>query len=182
MSWEPDLWGRVRLSVENAVDNAQVSAADLENVRLSQQALLATDYFLLAAQDMQMAVLERHHRRLPEEPGPDEEPLTPAAWRRAPTSRWRKRSSPAQGAATDLRIARAQDENAIAVLTGRDPASLDIASSKIAGPPPPLPTALPSYLLERRPDIAANERQVAAANANIGHCGNRLLSNAESYS
>ena len=53
-SWEPDLWGRVRLSVENAVANAQVSAADLENLRLSQQALLATDYFLLAAHDMQM--------------------------------------------------------------------------------------------------------------------------------
>ena len=56
-TWEPDLWGRVRLSVENAVDNAQVSAADLENIRLSQQALLATDYFLLAAQDMQAVVL-----------------------------------------------------------------------------------------------------------------------------
>ena len=56
-TWEPDLWGRVRLSVENAVSNAQVSAADLENIRLSQQALLATDYFLLAAQDMQLEVL-----------------------------------------------------------------------------------------------------------------------------
>src|SRR5579871_3814941 len=53
VSWEPDLWGRVRLSVENAVSLAQVSAADLENIRLSQQALLATDYFLLSAQDMQ---------------------------------------------------------------------------------------------------------------------------------
>ena len=56
-SWEPDLWGRVRLSVENAVDNAQVSAADLENARLSAQALLATDYFLIAGNDMQQAVL-----------------------------------------------------------------------------------------------------------------------------
>ena len=56
-TWEPDLWGRVRLSVENAVNNAQVSAADIENIKLSQQALLATDYFLLAAQDMQLKVL-----------------------------------------------------------------------------------------------------------------------------
>src|SRR6202522_4564268 len=56
-TWEPDLWGRVRLSVESAVDSAQVSAADLENMRLSQQALLATDYFLMAAQDMQIAIL-----------------------------------------------------------------------------------------------------------------------------
>ena len=56
-TWEPDLWGRVRLSVENAVSNAQVSAADLQNLKLSQQALLATDYFLLSAQDMQLKVL-----------------------------------------------------------------------------------------------------------------------------
>src|SRR6185437_1410631 len=56
-TWEPDLWGRVRLSVENAVNNAQVSAADLENLRLSAQALLASDYFALAAQDMQQAIL-----------------------------------------------------------------------------------------------------------------------------
>ena len=56
-TWEPDLWGRVRLSVENAVDNAQVSAADLENLRLSAQALLASDYFALAAQDMQQSIL-----------------------------------------------------------------------------------------------------------------------------
>ena len=57
-TWEPDLWGRVRLSVENAVSNAQVSAADLENIRLSEQALLATDYFSLAAEDMELAVLQ----------------------------------------------------------------------------------------------------------------------------
>src|SRR6202166_2082813 len=58
VTWEPDLWGRVRLSVENAVSNAQVSAADLENVRLSQQALLAADFFSLAAEDMQLALLQ----------------------------------------------------------------------------------------------------------------------------
>jgi outer membrane protein TolC len=66
-SWEPDLWGRVRLSVQNAVDNAQASAATLENARLSAQALLATDYFLIAGSDMQQAVLkdtiEAYHRR-----------------------------------------------------------------------------------------------------------------------
>ncbi len=67
-----------------------------------------------------------------------------------------------------LHIARAQYEHAIAVLTGQPPSSLEIASSKIDAPPPPIPLAVPSQLLERRPDIAANERQVAAANANVG--------------
>ena len=69
---------------------------------------------------------------------------------------------------TDLHIARAQAEHAIAVLTGRPPSSLEIGTVQIAGPPPPIPIAVPSELLERRPDIAASERQVAAANANIG--------------
>ena len=74
----------------------------------------------------------------------------------------------AQAQATDVRIARAQDEHAIAVLTGQLPASLEIGTIEIKGPPPPVPIGIPSELLERRPDIAANERQVAAANANIG--------------
>ena len=74
----------------------------------------------------------------------------------------------AQAQSTDMRIARAQDEHAIAMLTGQPPASLEIGVSTIAGPPPPIPVAVPSQLLERRPDIAANERQVAAANANVG--------------
>ena len=67
-----------------------------------------------------------------------------------------------------MHIARAQDEHAIAMLTGQPPASLNIGARKIGGPPPPIPVAVPSQLLERRPDIAANERQVAAANANVG--------------
>jgi NodT family efflux transporter outer membrane factor (OMF) lipoprotein len=74
----------------------------------------------------------------------------------------------AKAQSTDMHIARAQDEHAIAVLTGQAPASLEIGVSKIAGPPPAIPLAIPSQLLERRPDISANERQVAAANANVG--------------
>jgi NodT family efflux transporter outer membrane factor (OMF) lipoprotein len=74
----------------------------------------------------------------------------------------------AKAQSTEMRIARAQDEHAIAMLTGQPPASLEIGASKIDGPPPPIPIGIPSQLLERRPDIAANERQVAAANANIG--------------
>jgi NodT family efflux transporter outer membrane factor (OMF) lipoprotein len=167
-TWEPDLWGRVRLSVENAVDNAQVSAADLENIRLSQQALLATDYFLLAAQDMQAVVLhdtiDSYEKNLQ---------LTVNRYNGGVASKSditlaQTQLSGAKAQSTDLRVARAQYEHAIAMLTGQAPASLEIGVSKIAAAPPPIPLAVPSQLLERRPDIAANERQVAAANANVG--------------
>lgn len=167
-TWEPDLWGRVRLSVQNAVNNAQVSAADLENIRLSQQALLATDYFLLAAQDMQMALLkdtiEAYAKNLQ---------LTINRYGGGVASKSditlaQTQLAGAKAQSTDLHIARAQDEHAIAVLTGQLPASFEIPTTKIAGPPPPIPMAVPSQLLERRPDVAANERQVAAANASVG--------------
>jgi NodT family efflux transporter outer membrane factor (OMF) lipoprotein len=167
-TWEPDLWGRVRLSVENAVSNAQVSAADLENIRLSQQALLATDYFLLAAQDMQLSLLSNTI-------GAYEKNLQLTINRhgggvasRSDITLAQSQLSGAKAQSTQMRVARAQDEHAIAVLTGQVPASLEIGDSKISGPPPPIPVAVPSQLLERRPDIAGNERQVAAANANIG--------------
>ena len=167
-TWEPDLWGRVRLSVENAVDNAQVSAADLQNLRLSAQALLATDYFALSAQDMQLAILrdtiDAYERNLQ---------LTVNRYNGGVASKSdvtlaQTQLANARAQSTETRISRAQFEHAIAVLTGQPPAALSIADSRIAGPPPPIPVAVPSQLLERRPDIAANERLVAAANANVG--------------
>jgi NodT family efflux transporter outer membrane factor (OMF) lipoprotein len=167
-SWEPDLWGRVRLSVENAQATAQASAATLENARLSAQALLATDYFLIAGNDMQQAVLhdtiEAYQKNLQ---------LTINRFNGGVASRSdvtlaQTQLLGAQAQSTDLRIARAQDEHAIAMLTGQSPSMVEIPVLKINAPPPSIPAAVPSLLLERRPDIAANERQVAAANANIG--------------
>jgi len=166
-SWEPDLWGRVRLSVQNAVDNAQASAATLENARLSAQALLATDYFLIAGADMQEAVLkdtiEAYQKNLT---------LTENRFKGGVASQSdvvlaQTQLYGAQAQSTDLHITRAQDEHAIAMLTGQAPSMVEIPVLKVI-PPPPIPTALPSVLLERRPDIAMNERQVAAANANVG--------------
>jgi NodT family efflux transporter outer membrane factor (OMF) lipoprotein len=166
-SWEPDFWGRVRLSVQNAVDNAQASAATLENARLSAQALLATDYFLIAGSDMQQAVLqdtiEAYRKNLT---------LTENRFRGGVASQSdvtlaQTQLYGAQAQSTDFKIARAQDEHAIAMLTGQAPSMVEIPVLKMT-PPPPIPMALPSGLLERRPDIAMNERQVAAANANIG--------------
>ena len=166
-SWEPDFWGRVRLSVQNAVDNAQASAATLENARLSAQALLATDYFLIAGNDMQQAVLkdtiEAYQKNLT---------LTMNRFNGGVASQSdvtlaQTQLFGAQAQSTDLRITRAQDEHAIAVLTGQAPSMVELPVLAMM-PPPPIPLAVPSALLQRRPDIAINERQVAAANANIG--------------
>lgn len=167
-SWEPDLWGRVRLAVQSSINNAQVSAADLENLRLSQQAALATDYFQLAGADMQMALLadtiDAYQKNLQ---------LTMNRYAGGVASRSditlaQTQLFGAQAQNTDLHIARAQAEHAIAVLTGQLPASFEIGATTIHGPPPPIPIGVPSQLLERRPDIAANERLVAAANTQIG--------------
>ena len=167
-SWEPDLWGRVRLSVEQATDNAQVSAADLQNLRLSQQALLATDYFLMAAQDMQMDVLRGTIQSYDKNLQLTINRHAGGVASRSDITLAQTQLAGAKAQYTDLHVARSQEEHAIAVLTGQDPSGFSIPATKIAAAPPPIPMGVPSLLLERRPDIAASERLVAAANANIG--------------
>ncbi|MGA2185543.1 MAG: efflux transporter outer membrane subunit [Bryobacteraceae bacterium] len=167
-SWEPDLWGRVRLSVENATAAAQTSAADLENVRLSIQTQLAVDYFNMLGLDMQTRLLSdtlaAYNRALQ---------LTTNRYNggvasKADVAQARTQLETTRAELTDLGVARAQFEHAIAVLTGQPPANLTLPPGKIDAPPPLIPVGLPSQLLERRPDIAAAERQTAAANAQIG--------------
>jgi NodT family efflux transporter outer membrane factor (OMF) lipoprotein len=168
VAWEPDLWGRVRLSVEGAMRSAQASAADLENVRLSEQALLATDYFSLAAEDMQQALLADTIAAYAQNLKLTTDRFNAGIASRSDIALAQAQLSGAQAQSTEIRATRAQFEHAIAVLTGRAPAIVQIGDSRIAGPPPPVPTAIPSELLERRPDISATERLVAVANANIG--------------
>jgi NodT family efflux transporter outer membrane factor (OMF) lipoprotein len=168
VSWEPDLWGRVRLAVENAKDNAQVSAADLENVRLSAQAQLATDYFTLVATDMQEDILADTIKAYQRNLQLTENRFNGGVASKSDITLAQTQLAGALAQSTDLRITRAQQEHAIAVLTGQPPSRIEVPISTIKGPPPEIPLALPSTLLERRPDIAANERQMAAANANIG--------------
>ena len=167
-SWEPDFWGRVRLSVQSAVADAQVSAADLENLRLSQQALLATEYFLVAAADMQMEVLKSTIEDYSKNLKLTVDRHAGGVASRSDITLAQTQLSSAQAQLTDMHVTRAQAEHAIAILTGQMPNSFAIAPTKINGPPPPIPIGIPSQLLERRPDIAASERQVASANANIG--------------
>ena len=167
-SWELDVWGRVRRSVESSVASAEAVAADLENVRLSMQAELAVDWFELHGLDAQKELLDTNvaaqERALRLTKNRHEQGVVSGVdVAQAETLLESTRTQ-----AIDLEIARAQTEHAIAVLVGKAPADLTIPPAKISVAPPAIPVVLPSELLERRPDIAAAERRTASANALIG--------------
>jgi NodT family efflux transporter outer membrane factor (OMF) lipoprotein len=167
-SWEPDLWGRVRLSVENATASAQAGAADLENVRLSMQTQLAVDYFNMIGLDMETKLLTDTMDAYTKNLELTINRYNGGVASKADVAQARTQLETTRASLTDLGVSRAQFEHAIAVLTGQPPANLTLAAGKIDAPPPPIPAGVPSQLLERRPDIAASERQMAAANAEIG--------------
>lgn len=168
VSWEVDLWGRVRRSVESSQASAQSSAADLENARLSAQAELALDYFELRGVEAQRQLLEQTivaYRTALE--------LTRSRFEGGIASETdvalaetQLRTTEAQ--AIDLGVQRAQLEHAMAVLLGKPPGAVVLPIAPLDVSPPEVPAGLPSQLLERRPDIASAERQMAAANARIG--------------
>ena len=168
VSWEPDLWGRVRRSVESNQAAAQASVADLESVRLSVQAEIAQDYFLLRALDAETALLARTIEA-------DTRALTLTQSReavgvasRVDVAQAETQLRAVQAQQVDLGVQRAQLEHAIAILIGRAPSDLSLAPAPLAAEPPAIPVGVPSALLQRRPDVAAAERRVAAANAQIG--------------
>jgi NodT family efflux transporter outer membrane factor (OMF) lipoprotein len=167
-SWAPDLWGKVRNTVRQAQYAAQVSAADLENERLTEQASLAEFFFEIRGQDE----LQRLFNETVEA---DEKELELArslyqlgidneiSVVEAETS-----LQSAQAGATNVAIARSQYEHAIAVLVGKVATTFSIPVKPMVVAPPPIPLGVPSELLERRPDVAAAERTMAEANASIG--------------
>ena len=168
LGWELDLWGKIRRGVEASDASAQASAADLAGATLSLQALLAQDYLLLRVQDAEIALLQdtvvAYERSLT---------LTRNQYAAGVVARGDVAQAEAQLAATkaqllDAGVTRAQLEHAIAVLVGKPPSQLAIAPRPLGPVFPQIPVALPSELLERRPDIAAAERRTAAANAQIG--------------
>lgn len=167
-SWEPDFWGRVRLSVQNATANAQTSAADLQNVLLSAQGELAADYFQMLGLDMEEKLLSDTLAAYERALKLTIDRFNGGVASKADVALAQTQLASTRAELTDLGVTRSQLEHAIAVLTGQPPSALTIAPGKIQGPPPPIPAGVPSELLERRPDIAAAERQVAAANAEIG--------------
>jgi NodT family efflux transporter outer membrane factor (OMF) lipoprotein len=169
-SWVPDIWGRIRRTVESDVASAQASAADLAAARLSAQATLAIDYFELRIADDQKRVLDATIAAF-------EQSLTIArnqfeagfaAETDVVTAQTQLQNAQAQE--ISLGVQRAALEHAIAVLTGKPPAELTLAPTPqpIAAIVPVVPAGVPTSLLERRPDIAAAERAMAAANAQIG--------------
>ncbi len=167
-SWVPDLWGRIRRTVEGDIASAQASEADLALARLSAQAELATDYFTMRAQDDLKHLLDvtvaNDKKALQIVKNQYEAGV--AAKADVLSSQTQLESVQAQD--INVGVQRAQMEHAIAVLTGRPPAELSLTEAPLAKNVPVVPTGLPSTLLERRPDIASAERQMASANAQIG--------------
>jgi NodT family efflux transporter outer membrane factor (OMF) lipoprotein len=167
-SWTPDLWGRVRNLVKGDVAAAQSSAADLVNTRLTAQAELAADYFQLRGQDdlirLTTETVNAYRKSLQLTRAQYETGIgTDEAVAQAEVQ---LRTTETQ--ATNLGIARAQYEHAIALLVGKPASNFSISVTSFNIKLPPVPVGVPSQLLERRPDIAADERLVAQANAQIG--------------
>ncbi|HSE12156.1 MAG TPA: efflux transporter outer membrane subunit [Rudaea sp.] len=167
-SWEPDLWGRVRRTVEGDVANAQASAATLESTRLSLQAQLAQTYFQLRVVDEQKRLLDDTVAAYRKSLQLTQNQYNVGVAARADVVQADTQLKQAQVQAIDLGIARAQLEHAIALLVGKTPAEFSLTAEPLDVAPPAIPVELPSTLLERRPDVAIAERQAAAANAQIG--------------
>ncbi len=169
-SWEADVWGRVRRTVEANVANAQASAVDLEAARLSAHAELAQDFFQLRAVDAQKRLLEDTVAEYEKSMQLTQNQYQAGVVAKADVVQSDTQLKTTQAQAIDLGVQRAQLEHAIALLIGKPPSNFSIAPSPLplATVPPPIPVGVPSTLLERRPDIAGAERRVAAANAQIG--------------
>ena len=167
-AWEADLWGRLRRTVEAVEANAQASAADLAAARLSVQAELAANYFQLRALDAQRQLLDDTVAAFGKSLELTRNRYAAGVAAKVDVVQGETQLKSTQAQAIDLGVQRAQLEHAIAVLIGRPPAGLSIAPLPLSATLPRIPPGLPSELLERRPDIAAGERRVAAANAQIG--------------
>ena len=167
-SWEPDLWGRVRNQISAEQYSAQVSAADLENERLSEQASLAEYFFEIRGQDALIAVYQQTVADDQKSLELTRSEYETGVGTQIAVVEAENTLQNAQSVLTNLGVARAQYEHAIAVLAGTDPSSFSIPIRALSATPPPVPIGVPSQLLERRPDIAAAERVMAAANAQIG--------------
>ena len=168
VSWEPDVWGRVRRTVEASQANAQASAADLGATQLSLQGELAQDYFQLRTLDAQKQLLDSTvvaYRKSLE--------LTKYLYVQGVDSsadvlQAETQLKTTEAQAIDVGVQRAQMEHAIALLAGKPASDFSIPVAPLSAVAPAIPVGMPSELLERRPDIAAAERLVASANAQIG--------------
>ncbi|HEX8925943.1 MAG TPA: efflux transporter outer membrane subunit [Terriglobales bacterium] len=167
-SWQPDLWGKIRNTVRQAQYNAQLSAADLENERLTEQSSLAIYFFELRGQDALQQILTAtvasYQKSLELARAQYETGLTD----QIATVQAQTTLQSAQSQLTNVGIARAQYEHAIATLIGKAASEFTMPARPSIITPPAIPVGVPSQLLERRPDVAAAERAMAASNAQIG--------------
>jgi NodT family efflux transporter outer membrane factor (OMF) lipoprotein len=169
LSYEVDLWGRVRRSVTAAKEEAQSSAGDVEAAKLSLHAELARDYFGLRSADLQERLLQDTVKTYEHALRITEDRYNGGAAPRADVEQAHTQLQSARVLETDIVQARANYEHAIAVLVGKTPAQLSIApDTDYVLQPPLIPVGVAGTLLERRPDVAAAERRVAAANEQIG--------------
>jgi len=168
ISYEIDLWGRIRRSVTAAREEAQATAGDLESARLSIQAELAFDYFELRSADAQQRLLNDTVQAFKEALQLTINRFEGGAAPKSDVAQAQTQLETTQVQATDIAVQRAQFEHAIAVLIGKPPAEFSLQPAPLDLEPPHIPAGLPSELLERRPDIAAAERRVAEANEQIG--------------
>src|SRR5581483_6181861 len=168
VSWEADVWGRIRRSVESSRANAQAFAADLENVRLSVQAELALAYFELRGVDADRALLDKTIAAYQDALALTRNRFEIGIASLTDVAQAQTQLKTTQAQAIALGVQRAQLEHAIAVLLGKAPAAFSMPAAPLDATPPAVPPGLPSAQLERRPDVAAAERLVAAANAQIG--------------
>src|SRR5882724_9707986 len=170
LSYEVDVWGRIRNTVTAARASEQASAADLASLDLSTHAELATDYFTLCGLDTEHALLEQTVADYTKALQLTQALFDGGAAARGDVDQARAQLESARTSATDIRLRRAQTEHAIAVLVGESPSTFHLDSKQLGlnRVPPAIDPGLPSVLLERRPDVAAAERRTAAANAQIG--------------
>ena len=167
-TWEPDVWGKIRRTVESSVASAQVSAAQLAAARLSAQAQLATDYFELRYADALKQLLDDTVKSYERSLKITQNQYEVGTAARSDVINAEAQLLAAQAAAVNVGVQRAQDEHAIALLIGKTPEDVSIPPAPLPERIPIVPTNIPSTLLERRPDIAEAERQMQEENALIG--------------
>jgi NodT family efflux transporter outer membrane factor (OMF) lipoprotein len=167
-AWDVDVWGRIRRTVESDEANAQASEADLAAARLSAQAALATDYFSLRVQDRLKKLLDETVAGQKRSLKIAEDQYKSGVAAKADVVAAQEQLESTQAQAINAGLLRAQFEHAIAALLGKTPDKFSLVPAELKAQVPVIPVAVPSTLLERRPDIAAAERRMVAANAQIG--------------
>jgi NodT family efflux transporter outer membrane factor (OMF) lipoprotein len=167
-SYQADVWGRVRRNVESYREQAQASAADLATVNLSMHADLAIDYYQARSLDAQQQLLDSTVKQYEQALELNENRFKGGVGSEVEVEQAKTQLQTTRAAAIDVGVLRAQYEHAVAILIGKPPAEFTLPALPLTAPPPHVPVSVPSELLERRPDIAAAERRVASANAQIG--------------